>query len=393
MLVNHGKAECVLVGPEVTFTATPHKITGKPGTAGDLAHALHTNDAARVDELLREKPGDEIVDYIVPRERDDARKRLQQIKMMPAQYPCKTCLNVGRCDGTSVRALDGIGPTSTYQCEDYMTKANAAKVREKATIPVPKELVELAKTNAGSRAEVLDLNELRAGSYRALKEGYINLSSEANLMDQTECEQTCTAGFHYAFDSHVESWMKAEDKNKTYSVCTNPKCVAQKKGAFTRAKNAAMAKKRAELAAIKEAVEHTVKIDAPRIRLIVAAFLEAISQSCNVRETSTNWLVAKLKLGGKTAPGLDRDKTKKVILDKVGKLTEEEAAKLLVELSLVSMLPAGNLEHYKIQTTEPLSWLGIGIQVKKPEKGEEVLPVFPVVEDQGSAAGEEDKDE
>jgi ParB/RepB/Spo0J family partition protein len=347
LLVMHGKEERVLVGPPVVFTTTQQK----------------EEPAAE----LTAQPEDEIVDYIVPEEREAARERIAQLKQFPERLICITCLNVGKCDGSAFHTTE-----DGFACSDHMGKEDAPKVRARAAIPVPPELQELAKEKAGSRAEVFDLNELRSGMYGALKEGYIDLGDVGvrGNMDLTECEKTCTQGFHYAFDSRSHRYMDPKDKGETHFVCSNPKCVGQKKAAYTRAKNArGMEKKKAEFAAIRKVVDETVTLDKPRLKVLLYGLLYSQHHYGNPDE-AVNWFVDHLKVPRDTIKanygnGIDRDKAVVAIFAAAEKLEELALAKLMVEYSLVMMTYKGDVKGYKAQATEALNWCGAGIQLPR----------------------------
>jgi len=318
-------------------------------------------------------PAEDIVDYIPEEEREAARERIKQLSGDPRQYPCRTCLSVGRCDGTGVHAVSGVGPTEILACDDHMGKQDAKKVREKATLKVPTEIMELTKEKAGSRAEVLDINELRAGSYYGgLKQGYVLLDDEINKMDNPkECLETCTTGFHYAFDSRPRpSWM-TEKENKVSHVCTNPKCVTKKKAAYTRVLNAdGQAKKKVEVAAIKQALSETTKLDKPRLKVIIAGLIQTKSLYDYSTDKEIDWFAKRLQIDKKEVPstGYRADavpKLKAVIFQELEGLPEEELARVVLEFFLMRLMFAGDIKEYKILTTEALNWLGIGINIEK----------------------------
>jgi len=351
MLVKRGKNDCVLVGPEINFIA----------------------------ETISQEisPSEDIVDSIPEEEREAARERIKQLSGDDLRkYPCLTCLNVGRCDGTGVYSVSGVGPTEVLACDDYMGKQDAKKVKEKATLKVPPEIMELTKEKAGSRAEVLDINELRVGYYGDLKQGYVLLDNEINKMDNPkECLETCTKGFHYAFDSKPRpSWM-TEKETKVIHVCTDPKCASKKKAAYTRALNAnGQAKKKAEVAAIKQVVSSTTKLDHARMKVIIDGLLHIERLSSYLENQEANWFAGKLKIDTKDLAGdYGHGKTSNLrarIFEKLDTLAEEELAKLILELSFARLMFAGDIKEYKILTTEALSWMGIGINIEK-EAGKE----------------------
>ncbi len=286
---------------------------------------------------------------------------------------CEGCIQQKGCERTGrniVAADEGGG----YACKDRVTKKNYQAVREKAKIDMPDSFKELVKDRAGTQALVLDLRELSVGSYRdELKAGHAMLDGsfweqgeglyggrQSKLLqaieDPEECTERCTDGFHYAYDSDKMD-------GEVHFVCSKPKCLTKKKAAFTRAKNAAGAgKKKAELKAIKQAVDQTETIDKPRLLLIMETQVEGGHVSHGYGGTSIEWLIKRLKI--ETA-SMDNVSKRDMILKKLPGLSEEELLKLLVEFCLMMLCYDGNIKGYKVQTTEKLNRMGIGIQVEK----------------------------
>jgi len=430
MLVKRGKNDCVLVGPKISFVAKSisqeklanwrcgkcnkyfefnppgegskalvecpgchyeyvtyrrddgvlfcipkHNYDNKPPKVKIPSALLSTVERQAEPTISQEiLPSEDIpiIDSIPEEEREAARERIKQLSDDPRKYPCRTCLSVGRCDGTGLYSVSGVGPTEVLACDDYMGKQDAKKVREKATLKVPPEIMELTKEKAGSRAEVLDINELRAGSYGDLKQGYVLLDNEINKMDNPkECLETCTKGFHYAFDSKPLPWM-TEKETKVSHVCTNPKCVSKKKAAYTRSLNAnGQAKKKAEVAAIKQVVSSTTKLDHARMKVIIDCLIhiDRYSSFSYLDNNEANWFAGKLKIDTKdllSDPGHGKTSKLRVrIFEKLDTLAEEELAKLILEFSFARLMFAGDIKEYKILTTEALSWMGIGINIEK----------------------------
>ncbi|GAH79488.1 unnamed protein product, partial [marine sediment metagenome] len=201
---------------------------------------------------------------------DEVEAYVEEIKKEEVRRPghelCQVCLNATKCDGTTVHVgKDG----STLVCEKRVTKETFQELRERAVMEIPEELRPMISEAAGTRAEVLDLHELRIGTWGgALTAGYVNLGHELErMLDSDECLERCTTGFHYAFDSQRTT-------GEVSYVCTNPRCVSQRKAALTRQKNAqGQAKKRAEMGAIKAAARDTTAIDGPRMRTLILAQL------------------------------------------------------------------------------------------------------------------------
>jgi ParB/RepB/Spo0J family partition protein len=250
----------------------------------------------------------------------------------------------------------------------------AEQIKSDPEKPAPAELVALAKEKAGTRAEILDLKDLQGGRYQGLKEGYIQLKGEYDdilkeMDNPTECTEQCTKGFHYAFDSRADNFSrydKKEDKAKLYFVCTDPKCVAAKKGAFTRAKNAeGMARKNAERKAIKAALDFTESIDRPRMKVIILAQLKGDHVSRyyigNSSKDTASWFWDRL------SPGVPSEKRNDTALWKeIDKLTVEEMAKIIVEFMLYTLQYKGEPQKYEIRIKAPLNWLGVTVEEAKP---------------------------
>ena len=285
---------------------------------------------------------------------DDEKAHLEQVKRLPADQPCHGCLNAKRCDRMTVYA----GEDGKLHCEQRVTKETAEELRQKATVEIPEELRHLIEEKAGTRAQVLDLNQISLGHWRnELKQGYAPLSSILNQIDDPdECLERCTQGFHYAFDSQRGS-------GQVLYVCTNPKCLTRKKSAFTRAKHAGgQAKKRAETVAIRKAVQETIGIDRARMKLIIMAQIEGYHTEKHYYriESPEQWLWEKVS---PQTQNIDRNQDK--LFRAIDALGDEELAKLIVEFMLEALTYQGELENYQIKTTLPLNWMGIGVNVEK----------------------------
>ena len=306
-----------------------------------------------------------VVDYIPEEEREAARDRIKKLKGFSPNWPCLTCLNVGHCDGTGVHSVEGTGENEVFACDNYMGKKEAKEVREKATLKVPLEVMELAKEKAGSRAEILDLNELRAGYYGDLKQGYVLLDNILDIMDNSkECLETCIKGFHYGFDSkEPPSWRKEQEGKVSY-ICTNPKCEAQKKAAYTRSLNATgQRKKKLETSAIKQALAETVALDHARMKVLVLSQIKTERLYYYSDDKEINWFLNKLKVEPQKDKygSKDQAKTLQSVIEAVDNLSEQELAKVIVEFTLTKLSYKGDIKQYKILTTEPLKWLGVKI--------------------------------
>ncbi|MBA7468395.1 Nucleoid occlusion protein [subsurface metagenome] len=283
---------------------------------------------------------------------------------------CKGCIQQKDCDRRCrniVSAEDGGG----YACKDRVTKENYQAIREKAKVAMPDSFKEMVKDKAGTRAVVLDLRGLRLGYYRdELKAGHTLLDGHfyergAGLYggksyklleaidDPEECTERCTDGFHYAYDSDKMD-------GGVHFVCSKPKCLTAKKAAFTRAKNAAgQARKNAEMKAIRRAAEQTTDIDKPRLLLIMEAQLEGSHVSRGYGGDHIEWLFKHLRI---EKEGMGK---RDMILKKLPALSEDELRKLVVEFCLITLCYGGDIKGYRVQTTEKLNRMGIGIQVGK----------------------------
>lgn len=298
----------------------------------------------------------------------------------PGHKLCIGCMNRSHCDGTGVHTADKEGCLEDeLVCDDRMTKDNMQEIKQKATLEIPAELREKSLKQAGTRAEVLDIRELRIGSCGdELKQGYALLNGSHDPLleridDPEECVKRCTNGFHYGFNSEArrDDFDSDGKKEPVKFVCTDTKCLAKKKGEFTRAKHAAgAARKRAELAAVKQAVELTTDIlDRPRMKLIILGI-------CSERgyygdKTAVNFFAGRFNIKTKENGGcsISEDKLKPAILEAVDKLTIREIAQLIVDYMLRRLMDDGDIIDYRVQLTKPLKWLGIGINVdyKAPE--------------------------
>jgi ParB/RepB/Spo0J family partition protein len=294
----------------------------------------------------------------------------------PSHKLCLGCMNRSHCDGTGVYAVDKEGGGDELACDDRMTKENMQEIKQKATLEIPAELRDMAMEKAGTRAEVLDIRELRIGNWGdELKQGYALLNGEHRSLlecidDPEECVKRCTHGFHYGFNSEAKHGYESDKKKEPVKfVCTDTKCLAKKKGDFTRAKYAAgAARKRAELAAVKQAVELTTDIlDRPRMKLIILGI-------CSERgyygdKTAVNFFAGRFNIKTKENGGcsISEDKLKPAIIEAVDKLTIREIAQLIVDYMLRRLMDDGDIVDYRVQLTKPLKWLGIGINVDYKE--------------------------
>ena len=293
-------------------------------------------------------------------EAEQTLKRRAQLKNKPG-WPCLSCVDIGRCEGSDVRAGDKEAGEPEYVCDNHTSKKDQPKLKEKATLEVPREMLEKINTAAGTRAEILDIRELRLGSYGELKQGFALLDDVLKaIADPDQCKLYCTKGFHFAFDSSpVGDWGRKGDE--TYLVCSDTKCLSQKKAAFTRAKNAKRnALKKAEAAAIKKAISETTCLDSSRMRLILVTQIHGrhiSGYSYGEDKSASTWLWHKLSAG---TPEKDRNETK--LFQIIEKLPDEKLAQLVVELMLFYLKDSPDSDRYQAKTKEPLKWLGVKIE-------------------------------
>jgi ParB/RepB/Spo0J family partition protein len=322
-------------------------------------------------------------------------RRRKQLEGQP-NYPCLKCAKIGTCEGTSVRSESYKNEaTGLWEGRDVCKELIPAtlpteKITEKAQVKIPAELLDKVKEKAGTRAEVLDIHKLRAGSYgHDLIKGHVLLDyCLEEMSDPQECMLRCTEGFHYAFDSGKP--------NETYRVCTNPKCVSKKKAAATRERNArGILRKKAEAAAIDVAVNKTEKIGKPEMELILYAQMAGkhIGGYYGSNETAVDWL---LRIIGIEKPKgyFDRKDFGKTIMDKLEAMDEAKLAKVIVSFMIEAFKgDSRDMARYKIETADALKLLGVEVTVpneaKEPEKT--LAKQFRVESDGGSEEGEEEE--
>ncbi|MBA7662672.1 hypothetical protein ES703_70702 [subsurface metagenome] len=293
------------------------------------------------------------------------------------ELPCETCLKGETCDRSHFHVTND--DSGRLVCEQWELPGSSAMETEaliekgisqriaKAPAPaqIPQDLTALAKERAGTRAEVLDLNDISSGDryYRQVMQGYAILDDEIRFIDDPEeCLERCTHGFHFGFDSKSK-------EPKTIGICSDTKCLGKKKGAFTRNKNAeGQALKKAEVKAVKEAVTlTTAALDRGRLKLILLAQIRG-KHTTNYFygekvKSPKNWLWDKVSPEIQENDRSDRDLGK--LFAAISKLTYEELASLVVEFMLYYLMDHGDIGTYQLQVEEPLGWLGISIQVEK----------------------------
>jgi len=274
--------------------------------------------------------------------------------------PCISCAKAEKCDRAYFHVADN--GSDRLVCEE---KVEAALEELKLpTVDIPKDILTLAREKAGTRSEVLDLNNIcTTDSWRRqVQSGYTLLQGGAAdelryMGDPEECTERCTHGFHFGFDSK-------DNKGTVFFICTDTKCVAKKKSAWTRAKNAeGQARKKAEVKAVKEAIAQTTTLDRPRIKLIFLAQMDGLHTQRHYygnerAKRPETWLWDKVSAG---TAGIDR--TRKKLFKAIDKLSDEALAQLVVEFMLYSITDKGDLGSYEIKATEPLEWMGIPLTV------------------------------
>lgn len=296
----------------------------------------------------------------------------REVRITPGHTLCLPCHNRYQCDGTIVHA----GDDNKLTCEmRIVSKAEADKIKAKATKEIPQELLTVAKDQLGTRAEVLDIRELRIDNYSFdLKQGYTLLNggyhSPITAIDESdECLKRCTHGFHYAFDSQPgRSYPGDQAKPDVYYVCSDTKCLGRKKGAFTRKQNEkGQALKKAESDAIRQAVNQTVELDAPRMRLIIISLLGGPYASHWYSGSSPlDWFAKKLKIE-KQKDDYSNEKLRASIHKMIEKMNEG-LAQLIVEFSLEALRYSGDVKEYQVQTGDILKSLGVEIKYKDGER-------------------------
>jgi ParB family chromosome partitioning protein len=298
-----------------------------------------------------------------------ARQRRQQLANIP-DHPCLKCVNIGRCDGRVFRQnYDQEQKKYIYTCEKQILTA-PEKITEKAVVKLPPSLLDKIKDKAGTRAVILDMHELKLGNYNAeMKKGHVWLDQVLSSMaNPAECTETCTTGFHFAFDSK-------DTNGRTYFVCTTPECCSKKKAEFTRAKNArGMLRKKAELEAIKQVAKEATSLGIPQVKLIFFASVAGkhIEEGYGSKETAASWLFNKLKIKDFKCNEYDRDRKIKIglaILKALDKIPFKEMLELLMEFMLHQFTYTGETKDYRIETTEALKLFHVSVQV--PKEGEE----------------------
>jgi len=332
------------------------------------------------------KDDDDICRHIPQEEVEYARERIS--KLFGTGRPCLGCINIGHCPGNICHLVSGgvKAGDEVWECEGLLRPGDAEKLREKAAA-VPDEVKDILKGAVGTRAELLDINELRVGGYNQdLQTGYTCLNEDTwiggnswnggkygkwidHLLDPQECTERCTAGFHYAYDSK-QRFDRDEKNPAVLFVCSNQKCLAKKKSAYTRSINEeGQARRRAENIAIKKAAQETTTLDRVRMIVIIKTMIESDSYSYRSKTELSDFLWD--RLFPETTKEGRKNQALYASLHNVTLRSEQEIAAALVEGCLrLSQDQTDNMTSYKIKTREQLGWLGIDVVVKKKEKKE-----------------------
>ncbi|MBA7607529.1 Nucleoid occlusion protein [subsurface metagenome] len=391
MLVHKGAK--VLIGPPTIFSLqTKEELPGEVKAADETDRFLEK--VAKETESQADERN---------RQMEEARERAN-LERTVGEIPCDTCAKGESCDRTFFHvADDGSGRLicDVWEC-DHVSWATPPPTE------IPEDILALAKEKAGTRAEVLDVNDIVSKDYyqREVKSGYTVLKGgyhdELRYMDDpTECTEKCTRGFHFGFDSK-------DDKGTVYFICTDTKCLAKKKAAFTRNKNAeGQARKKAEVKAVKQAIDlvgqvisdgkqlldeegkftNMVVIPRATLKLILLAQIKGkhltnyyYGESLKKPE---KWLWDKISAG---TPENDRATAK--LFKAIDKLSDEVLAKLVVEFMFHYIMDHRDIGTYEIQAEEPLKWMGVTIEQGANDEKEstESTPAGKVSEEQTVAA-------
>jgi hypothetical protein len=365
MLVTHGKNQCVLVGPKTIFTEAisqeipqPIKLSGK---AGDVIHALHTGEPVEISKLIEAvlpPPGVRWAEDVPPEECEKCKLDTED-HTVDFSFPTP-----------SKAASDGVAYRKVC-LKDYRAVIKKQPTEEVKQV-IPADILTLAREKAGTRAEVLDIHEILPPTHTILKRKFGGIIDQLDSPD--ECVERCTTGFHYAYDS------ADNDETQICYVCTNPKCLAQKKGAKTRAEHAeGLGKKQAETKAIKAAlkvieespgvgIEVTGKVARATLKLVILAQLEGK----HLANYYGNWKKTSKWIWDEVSSGTAEDKrSEEALWPILDKMSEPELTVLIAKMMFYYLTDAGSdIGRYEIKVAEPLQWFGI--DVKQYLKSKEV---------------------
>lgn len=370
------------------------KVDEKPASKAEVVQSIVETPnpkAKKVDDKTDEKQvesstqADEPIPQGIPTAEEIA--AIATKAGLPKEWPCWKCLNITNCDRTTASSRNG-----HIVCENLVTDKSLSKITKKATTELPEGIMQMVSGEMGSRAEILDLKDLRMGY--GLKSGFLRLDESDSsysymkpedrpqpylgqdkgftvldtLADPAECVERCIKGFHFAYDSTpLRSWEIREGKEnepKLCFVCTDTKCCSMKKGALTRARNAqGIAKKRGEFAAINQAADKSTEFSVPALKVIWSYILEKTGNYYGERATaSKSWLAKRL--------GLEKYTKEDAFKALAGIDTVEGLLQPLVGYCLMEFTYDGEVKNYQIRTKKTLETFGVEIVVKEPEKGD-----------------------
>jgi ParB/RepB/Spo0J family partition protein len=394
-----------LIEPKVLFSVAPKLADETAPTGGDLVHALHTGDKAKVDELTgktdlpHEKAGKKstptkAVPGSTGANYGDEWTVKERMKGVAAGVPEGVRLSIDvpdtECHGCNL-ATESHCPDGQFQVpgtneilkvclKDYrawekrrpqeITTIVEAIPEAHAQIKVtkvPHDVLALAKEKAGTRADVLDLKDVTVGPTdytHQFKQGYADLAGWRDKMDHPEECESCTTGFHFAFNSQAQ---RVDGEPVVYNICSNPDCLAKKKGTFTRAKNAeGLARKNAERKAIKTVLDAVAPAEGPAqygvavLKLVILAQIKGCHVSnyaYHQEKLPKKWFWDKLNVGTEEAK-----RTDEAFCKIVDELTLSELVRLLTEFCFYSLQDHNtDTGMYQVKTELPLSWFGIDI--------------------------------
>jgi len=359
--------KAVGVRPENVESVKVWKSSGNIGTGGSVSAGWSKcteplEALAPLAEVERLEPELAEAEKILEDRADEMDQRLEEareranLERPVGELPCETCGNEPTCGREGFR-VSGDGD-DRYICDEWIPR-EPAEITEAVEEP-PADVMEQARAAAGTRAEVLDLNDIRTG-YNEMKTGYALLSYEVkHIDDPKECLERCTHGFHYAFDSKYPG-------EKEIFVCSDPKCLSQKKGDHTRKVNAeGQARKNAERKAIQEAIQGAGNRPRGLMLLVIYAQIKGSHVSnyyYGGSKAPEKWLWDKLSAGTK-----EGDRNINAMMKRLDKLDEDELRQLLVGMMFYYLADHGDTGSYEIKTALPLKWLGVDIQMEEKEE-------------------------
>jgi ParB/RepB/Spo0J family partition protein len=382
MLVTWGKSQCVLVGPEITFTEAISQeipeVKGEAGDviqlpshvrfkmsskAGDVIHALHTGQPVEISRLIEAvlpPPGVRWAED-VPKEECEKCKLDTEDHTVDFSFPTP-----------SKSASDGVAYRKVCLKDYRAVMQEQTAEMEEVKQSIPADILALAREKAGTRAEVLDIHEMMPPTHTILKRKFGGIIDALDSPD--ECIERCTTGFHYAFDS------ADNDESQICYVCTNSKCLAQKKGAKTRAEHAeGLGKKQAETKAIKAALKvieespekypticdevitgTAIAVTRAALKLVILAQLEGkhLANYCGNWKKPSKWIWDEVNAG--TAEDKRSEEALWQILDN---MSERELTMLVVKMMFYYLTDSSSdIGRYEIKAAEPLQWFGIDVK-------------------------------